>query len=190
MNLTWYFIRGSGLVAYALLAGSVVWGLMISSKVFGRAVKAKGLQWLHESIGLAALLATVVHIVALNLDEFIEFTWVDILVPGVSDWNPLAVAFGTVAFWTMTIVSLTFYIKKWIGQTRWRKIHYLSFGVFFAATGHGVLAGTDTSHPGAIALYIGSVATVFLLTAIRIAGAKQPSPRAARPQRTSVPADR
>jgi DMSO/TMAO reductase YedYZ heme-binding membrane subunit len=84
------------------------------------------------------------------------------------------------AFWTMALVSLTFYVKKWIGQTRWRKIHYLSFGVFAAAVGHGVLAGTDTNSPFAIALYITSVATVVLLTTIRILGAKEPATSTAR----------
>ncbi len=177
MNLTWYIIRGSGFVAYGLLSASMLWGLMISSKAFGRAVKAKGLQWLHESLGLAALLATVVHIVALSMDEFIGFSWFDILIPGLSTWEPLAVTFGIVSFWTMAVVSLTFYVKKWIGQTRWRNLHYLSFGVFLAGTGHGVLAGTDTSHPAAIATYTIAVTSVFLLTIVRIIGSRGPRPR-------------
>ncbi|MGI9528949.1 MAG: hypothetical protein ACR2NG_04500 [Acidimicrobiia bacterium] len=179
MNLTWYIIRGSGFVAFGLLTASLLWGLMVSSKVFGRAVKAKGLQWLHESLGLAALLATIIHMVALALDEFIEFTWVDILIPGASAWEPLALALGVVAFWSMAVVSLTFYVKKWIGQNMWRSIHYLSFGVFVAAAGHGVLAGTDTTHPVAIGVYVASVASVVLLTAVRVIGARE----AARPVR-------
>ena len=32
MNLTWSLIRGSGFVAYGLLAASMLWGLMISSE--------------------------------------------------------------------------------------------------------------------------------------------------------------
>jgi predicted ferric reductase len=181
VNLTWYIIRGTGFVAFGLLTASLLWGLMVSSKVFGRAVKAKGLQWLHESIGLAALLATIVHIVALSMDEFIDFTWFDILVPGVSEWQPLATTLGVVAFWTMAIVSLTFYVKKWIGQAMWRSIHYLSFGVFVAALGHGILSGTDTTHPVAIGIYITSVVSVVLLTLVRVIGSREPArpPRAA-----------
>lgn len=175
MNLTWYIIRGSGFVAFGLLTASLLWGLMVSSKVFGRAVKAKGLQWLHESLGLAALLATVAHMVALMMDEFIEFTWVEILIPGASSWEPLAVALGVVAFWSMALVSLTFYVKKWIGQGMWRSIHYLSFGVFVAAVGHGILAGTDTSHPVAIGVYVASVASVVLLTLVRVIGSREPA---------------
>jgi len=183
MNLTWYIIRGSGFVAFGLLTASLLWGLMVSSKVFGRAVKAKGLQWLHESLGLAALLATIFHMVALVMDEFIEFTWVDVLVPGASEWEPLAVALGVVGFWSMAVVSLTFYVKKWIGQGMWRSIHYLSFGVFVAAVGHGILAGTDTTHPVAIGMYVASVASVLLLTVVRVIGSREP----ARPARGRQP---
>lgn len=171
MNLTWFIIRGSGLVAFSLLSVSIVWGLLVSTKLFGRAVKAKGLQWLHESLGLSAVLATVVHMVALWTDSFIEFTWFDLLVPGISTWEPLAVTFGVVSFWTLLVVSVSFYMKKWIGQSAWRSIHYLSFGAFGAALAHGVMVGTDTSNPWVVSMYVVSVVVVVLLTAVRVMSA-------------------
>ena len=136
MNLTWFIIRGSGIAAFALLSASMIWGLMVSGKMLGRAVRAKGLQWLHESLGLAAVVSTAIHMIALSMDEFIDFTWFDILVPGVSTWEPLAVTLGVVSFWTLVAVSFSFYIKKWIGQAAWRSLHYLSFGAFAAALAH------------------------------------------------------
>lgn len=175
MNLTWFIIRGSGLVASSLLTASIIWGLLVSTKVFGRAIKAKGLQWLHESLGLAAVLATAVHMVALWADNFIEFTWFDLLVPGVSTWEPLAVTLGVVSFWTVLIVSLSFYVKKWIGQNAWRSIHYLSFGAFGAAVAHGAMAGTDTSNPWVTSLYVAAVLVVVLLTAVRVMSGQSPA---------------
>lgn len=171
MSLTWILIRGSGIAAFVLLGASVIWGLMISSKAFGRAVKAKGLQWIHESFGLAAVLAVTVHMMALVADDFVEFTWADVLVPGLSDWEPLAVAFGVVAFWSILLVAGSFYVKRWIGQSTWRSIHFLSYGAFVAALAHGVLSGTDSAHPLMIGLYLTVFAVVVLLTAIRIAAA-------------------
>jgi predicted ferric reductase len=168
MNLTWFMIRGSGLAAFALLSGSMIWGLMVSGKMLGRAVKAKGLQWLHESLGLAAVVATLVHMIALSMDEFIDFTWVDILVPGVSTWEPLAVALGVVSFWTLVAVSFSFYFKKRIGQAAWRSIHYMSFGAFAAALAHGVIAGTDTLNPWVAGGYTAATVSIVLLTIIRI----------------------
>lgn len=180
MTLSWFLIRGAGIAAFALVALSLIWGLMMSSKVFGRAVKAKGLQWLHESLGLAGLLATVVHMGALITDDFVDFGWSDVLVPGMSTWEPVAVSLGVVSFWMLAVVSLSFYVKRWIGQQRWRAIHFMSFGVFAGAAVHGVLAGTDSSNPFVIALYVGCTAAVLVLTAIRLIAASAPetaSPR-------------
>jgi predicted ferric reductase len=177
MNITWFIIRGSGIVAFALLSASLLWGLMVSTKVFGRAIKAKGLQWLHESLGLAAVLATIMHIVSLSMDEYIDFSWADILIPGFTEWRPLAAALGGVAFWSLLVVAFSFYFKKWIGQNAWRSIHYMSFGTFLAALLHGIFSGTDTGNPWVAGLYVGSTLLVVMLTAIRIISSKEPKRR-------------
>lgn len=184
MSLTWILIRGSGIAAFALLSASVIWGLMISSKVLGRAVKAKGLQWIHESIGLAAVLATVIHIGALVADSYIEFTWSEVLIPGLSDWEPVAVALGVVSFWTMVLVTFSFYAKRWIGHSTWRTIHFLSYGTLAGALIHGVLAGTDTANPWVAGLYAGILLVVIVLTIIRFAA--ESAPRPGRPTPTAT----
>jgi hypothetical protein len=168
MNLEWMLIRGTGLVAYALLAGSTIWGLMLSSKLLGRLVKAKPLTWVHEGLAVGSLLATGAHMFFLWSDDYIEFGPRELFVPGASTWEPLAVAFGIMAFYVMFVVSASFYVKRWIGQSAWRAIHFLAFGTFAAAAIHGVLAGTDTQEPAVLILYAVTVATVALLLVIRI----------------------
>lgn len=182
MNVTWIIVRGSGIAAFVLLSASMVWGLWISTKTFGRAVNAKGLQWLHESLGLAAVAATVVHMVALSMDEFIDFSWWDITIPGVATWKPLAVSLGVVSFWSILLVSASFYAKRWIGQSAWRSIHYLSFGAFLAALAHGVMAGTDSGTPWMAALYVGAGVAVAALTAIRLVASLRASSDPAGPR--------
>ena len=168
MSLNWIVIRGSGLVAFALLAAATIWGLLLSSKLLGRRVKAKPLAFTHESVGLGALLATVVHMVVLAVDEYVEFGAVELLIPGTSTWEPLATAFGVMAAYAVTVVSLSFYLKRWIGQEAWRAIHFLGFGGFVAALIHGVTAGTDTTHPAVMAMYVLSGALVAGLVAARL----------------------
>ena len=91
MTTEWLVIRGSGVVAFALLSAATIWGLLVSTKLLGRWVKAKPLTWFHESLGIGALLATLVHVLVLSFHDFLEFSWAEILVPGLSDWRPLAV---------------------------------------------------------------------------------------------------
>jgi hypothetical protein len=168
VSVEWLVIRGSGVAAFALLTAATTWGLLVSSKLLGRLVKAKPLTWFHESLGVGALIATVVHVVVLSVHDFLDFSWAEILVPGVSDWRPLAVGMGIAAFYGLVVVAGSFYVKRWIGQRRWRAIHFASLGVFVSSLIHGIWAGTDTSSPMMIGLYLGSAIVVFSLVALRI----------------------
>ncbi len=169
MNLEWLLIRGSGIAAFALLSSSVIWGLFVSTKFLGGLTKAKALTWFHESLGISALIATVIHMVSLSIHEFLPFTWGEILIPGRSAWKTLPVALGVVSFYGLVVVIGSFYVKKHIGQKAWRRIHYASFGLFLAALLHGILAGTDTTNIWVIGLYVGSTLAVFGLLAHRMA---------------------
>jgi predicted ferric reductase len=169
MSVEWMLIRGSGIVAFALLAGSTIWGLLLSTKVLGSWAKAKPVAWFHESLAVGAVLATFVHMFALSIHEYIEFDWPDILVPGRATWRPTAVALGVVAFYGMTIISVSFYFKKFIGQQAWRAIHFGSFGVFVSTVLHGVMSGTDSGEPWMVGLYTGTAVAVALLLLIRLA---------------------
>lgn len=191
MSLEWLVIRGSGVAAFALLTASTIIGILTSTKILGRRVKAKPLTWSHESLGLAAILSTGVHIFVLSIHEYIDFTWAEILVPGRSDWQPYSVALGIVAFYAMILVGTTFYVKRWIGQKAWRIIHFASFGTFIASLLHGMLAGTDTRTPLMAGLYLVSAIAVFGLTGYRMAAAGQERARTAnrvpRPNAMTIP---
>jgi predicted ferric reductase len=171
MSFQWMAIRGSGLVAFVLLAGATIWGLLISTKVLGRSVKAKPVAWFHESLAIGSLLATGVHMFFLFTHDFIDFGYRDLFVPGASSWRPLATALGVVSFYMMLIITGSFYVKKWIGQNAWRAIHMASFGTFVGAALHGIFSGTDSAHPVVFGMYISSLAVVAVLMVIRIARA-------------------
>ena len=190
MSIEWMAIRGSGLIAYALLAGSTIWGLLISTKVLGRAVKAKPVAWFHESLAIGSLVATGVHMYFLFNHDFIDFGYRSLLVPGASAWRPLPVALGIVAFYMVFVITVSFYVKKWICQNAWRIIHMASFGTFVAAALHGVFSGTDTANAVVVTMYVSSLAMVTLLMIIRIAQSAAPPARAAakRPVRSAAAA--
>ena len=182
MSIEWMAIRGSGIIAFLLLAGSTIWGLLISTKVLGRSVKAKGISWFHESLGIGSLVATGIHMYFLFNHDYIDFGYRALFVPGASSWRPLAVALGVVAFYMMFLITVSFYVKKWIGQAAWRTIHMMSFGTFLGAALHGLFSGTDTSHPVVISMYVGSLAIVGILLVVRIAQAAAPQPAGRRPR--------
>lgn len=174
MSVEWMLIRGSGFVAFGLLAVTTIWGLVLSLGLFPQFTTR--ITFGHESLSIGALLATVVHMVALGTHDYIDFDLAALLVPGASSWGPLAVASGIVAFYGMILVTVSFYVRKHIGQRYWRLLHFTSFGVFAGATAHGIGAGTDSGHPLVFAFYLTAAGIVVGLTALRVVMILNPPP--------------
>ena len=66
------------------------------------------------------------------------------------------------------MVSASFYLKRFIGQQGWRRLHYLTFALFLGAMMHGLFAGTDSREDWARYMYLGSGLAVLFLTFFRI----------------------
>lgn len=186
MSLEWILIRGSGIGAFTLLTASTIWGLLTSSKLLGRRVKAKPLTWFHESLGIGALLATIAHLVFISIHDYVDFSWAEILIPNRSDWKPFPIDLGIAAFYGLVVIVVSFYAKRWIGQKTWRAIHFTSFGVFVGSLLHGMLAGTDTRTPIMLGLYLGSASVVFVLMALRLSERADSVRPAARQERVGA----
>jgi predicted ferric reductase len=181
MTLTWLIVRASGLVAYGLLAAASIWGLLLSNRLLGRKVPSRALTFTHEGLSLGALLALATHLGFVAADQYLGFGWLELLVPGAASWRPQATALGVVAAWSAVVVGLSFYVRRLIGQKAWRFLHFGSFGAFVAATAHGVMAGSDTTHPAVLALYLSSSIAVLVLLVARISlAAERSAPRAVR----------
>jgi hypothetical protein len=158
-TLPWYVARSSGLVAWALLAGAVVWGLLMTSRALHERVRNAWLLDLHRWLGGLALTFTGVHVLAIMLDSYVHFGLASVLVPLASKWHPLAVAWGVVSLYLLAAVEATSLLRRRIPKVLWRRVHMLSFPLFVSATVHGLSAGTDARKPMAlIAAALGSAA--------------------------------
>lgn len=185
----WFLARGSGIVAHLLLTTAVVWGLALTTKVLGGGKTTRKLMLSHETISLAAVVATLVHVAALVADTWVHFGWAEVLVPGASSWRPLAVGWGVAALYALLVVTFSFYVRARIGQRTWRWLHFGAFGTWAAATLHGITAGTDSGGLPMVLLFVGSTALVVSLAVLRAItyGRTRRRPRAA-PREEAGPA--
>ena len=164
----WLLARASGLTAYVLLTGSVLAGLTLKSRPFGRALKAAALTDVHRFLALTGLGMLGLHAAALVLDSTVRITPAALLVPGLSPYRPAAVAAGVLAAELMALIALSFPLRRRIGMRNWRRLHWATFVVFALGTVHGLTAGTDSSQPWAFGLYLGAVGAVAFATAYRV----------------------
>jgi DMSO/TMAO reductase YedYZ heme-binding membrane subunit len=172
----WYFTRSTGTVAYLLLAGSTVWGLLLSTKIIKETVPAALSLAMHNILSWLAVTFTGLHGLALLFDSYYAYGAKDLLIPFIGPYRPGAVGLGIFGFYLMVLTSVSFYWLKRLGQTWWRRLHYLTFAAFGLATVHGLMAGTDSGDPGMRGLYLGSVLLVFFLTVFRILAGRDRRP--------------
>jgi predicted ferric reductase len=181
-QLWWFTARASGITAWVLVTGSVLWGLALSTKALGRRPRASWLLDLHRFLGACAVVFTSIHVLAIVADSFVHFGLVDVLVPLASAWHPVAVASGIVAVYLLLAVEVTSLLRSRLSKRMWHATHLLSFPLFALATIHGVAAGTDARNTLIRAVALLGTAAVGVLTIVRTSQATAPPPApAARP---------
>lgn len=164
----WILARASGLTAYLLLTLSVLTGLTVKSKPFGKAVRLPPVTDLHRFLALLGLGALAIHGSTLVLDTTVKITPSALFVPGIVPYRPLWTALGVLAAELMVLVYVSFGLRKRIGVRNWRRLHYATYAVFALATLHGLAAGTDSARQWTIWLYVGAVGAVVTATAWRV----------------------
>jgi hypothetical protein len=167
-EVLWCSARAAGIVAWALAAGAVVWGLVVSTRAV--APRPRPAWWfdLHRFLGGAAVVFTAIHVVSILLDGYVHFGPVNVLVPLTGSWHPVAVAWGIVAMYLLVTVEITSLLRKRIPKRLWRGVHFATFGLYVVATVHAFAAGTDAWSLAFTAAATASLLVVGALTLLRV----------------------
>ncbi len=159
-QIWWFVARSGGIVTLILMAASVLWGLLLSSRYLAGGPRPKGLLDLHRFLGGLSVVFTTIHLVALSLDSYVTFTAVDLLVPFAASWRPAPVAAGVVAFWLLLAVQVSSLMMKRLPRRWWKWVHLTSYLLLPLGLIHGLTAGTDA---GTAWYRVGSAALIGLL---------------------------
>jgi DMSO/TMAO reductase YedYZ heme-binding membrane subunit len=169
----WYLARSSGMVAWVVLAMSVLWGLLLATRVFGRSPGPRWLTDLHRFLGGTAVAFTAIHVGAVVADSYVHFGAADVLVPFASAWRPVAVAWGVISLWMLAAVEISSLFMRHLSRRVWHSIHLVSYLLFFSSTLHALTAGTDTRNQFFMLTADALIATILLLTFVRVANPRE-----------------
>jgi DMSO/TMAO reductase YedYZ heme-binding membrane subunit len=167
--LAWYSVRALGFMAYGVLAASVLYGLLLSTKILDAIAHRPVTFALHQDLAAIGLGLAAVHVVLLGLDATQPLGFAEMLVPFASPYRPVWVGMGQLGLYLVATVTASFYLRRRIGQRSWRLLHYVTFLAFAFTTAHGIMSGTDTSTPWAWWVYVVATTVVVFLTVYRIA---------------------
>ena len=167
-NAVWYLIRSAGITAYLLLVLSMVWGLFISGQYVKNWSPGPLSLMMHSTVSWLALILGFTHALLLMADSYFSFKLSDILIPFTGPYRVIAVGLGTLAFWIILAVTVSFPFKRQIGHKAWLSIHMSSYIAFALVTLHGLTAGTDGSLLGFRIMLAMSVISVVALMIVRM----------------------
>ena len=189
-KLAWYVARSSGIVAWATVTASILWGLTLSSRLVRKRGVPAWLLDLHRYLGTLSLVFVVIHLGGLWADNFVYFGWSEMFVPMKSPWKTGDVAWGIVAFYFLVAIQVSSWLMRRIERKIWHAIHLTSIGLWLTATLHMFLAGQDRHNTLLQWFVLGSTILVVQLTVFRIITVRSAEKWALRPEEPSKRSDR
>jgi len=143
--LFWITSRAAGVTAFALASVSVSLGLTMAGRLARGPGRARTLRAIHEQAALGALIAIVVHGVALLGDRWMHPGLAGISVPFAMAYRPVATGIGIIAGYLAALLGLSFYARRRIGPRLWRKAHRATVVVYLLGLVHALGSGTDAT---------------------------------------------
>ena len=165
----WYLTRATGAVALVLLTASVVLGILGSLR-FSLAPRWPrfAVDSLHRDVSLLVIVFVVIHVVTSVLDGFAPISLLDGLIPFRSPYRPLWLGLGTLSFDLLIALAVTSLVRRRLGYSAWRAIHWLAYASWPIAVLHGLGTGTDVKTWWSLLLTIACVAAVVAAALARV----------------------
>lgn len=140
----WIAARALGVTAYLLLFVEVGLGLLLShprNTAQWHTTKPV-LPW-HEMVSVFTFAFIALHVVLLAIDPWAKVGIVGALVPGFSEYRPVAIGLGSVALYALLFTAITAKWTRLLPSRWWLVIHRFAAVTFLLTWIHSVLAGTD-----------------------------------------------
>lgn len=141
----WYLSRATGIVAAVLAVAALGWGFLFSARATGDRRRPNWWLDLHNWLGGAALVFTVIHIVTSYLNRDAGLAIAELFVPGIASSERLALAWGVIGTYLFVTAVLTSWPRRMFSRRTWRIIHLGSVVGVALAFVHAYQMGTEAS---------------------------------------------
>jgi DMSO/TMAO reductase YedYZ heme-binding membrane subunit len=163
----WYLTRSTGAVALVLLSASVVLGIAGVARLERRSWPRFVVEGVHRNVSLLALVLLVVHIVTTVLDPFAGISIVNAVIPFTGSYRPLWLGLGAFASDLLIAIAVTSVVRRRLGHSVWKAVHWLSYLCWPVAVMHTFGTGSDVKQVWLLALTAACIAAVVVAVWVR-----------------------
>jgi methionine sulfoxide reductase heme-binding subunit len=166
----WYLARSTGAVSLVMLTASVVLGVLGSLRFTSAPRWPRfAIDALHRDISLLVLAFLAIHIVTSVLDGFAPIGLADAVLPLGSSYRPLWMGLGALSFDLLLALVATSLVRRRLGYSAWRAIHWLAYASWPVAVLHGLGAGSDTKEWWMLAVTAACIGAILIAILTRLA---------------------
>jgi len=167
-SVYWYLTRSTGAVALVLLTLAIALGVLDVKRFSTPRWPRFVVDSLHRNVSLLAMVFLVLHILTSVLDSFAPISVVDAFVPFAGSYRPFWLGLGAISFDLLLAVTITSLLRKRMGYTSWRAIHWLTYASWPIALLHGLGTGSDVKSTWLLVLSLACTAVVLAAVLARV----------------------
>lgn len=158
----------AGFLAYALMVGTVCWGILTTTHIARRGIRRQTLYGGHMTMAIMTMSFLVVHIAGNVFNPTNTLSALNALIPFFPG-NSLGVTFGVVGGELSLAIIISVWLQQRLGYRTWHVIHRLAYPAYALALLHTVISGSDVRNQ-LIVVGLGtsllSVVVLFVLRAL------------------------
>ena len=174
-HLYWLSSRAAGTAALVFASASVLIGALRAGGLAGTDARGSYRRLevgiMHEALGLATIVAVVIHGLVLLGDNFAKFSFADIAVPFAGTYHPGPNGIGIIAGYVFMVLGLTYYVRDRVGDHRWRFVHRFVLLSWAASFVHTFGEGTDRHEAWYVAVVVLPAIAALVVLVMRLASA-------------------
>ena len=167
-ELMWYLNRATGVVLLVLMTAALVLGVLVRRHGRLPGLPRFGVVGLHRSVALLSTLLLAVHVGTAVVDSHVDLGVLDVVVPFLAGYRPLAVGLGTLALDLLVLVVVTSLLRGRLPLRAWRAVHLTTWLMWPLAFAHGLTAGTDLGSGWLLVLALGCAAVTAGAVAVAV----------------------
>ncbi len=138
----WFVSRALGAMALLLLSVVIVLGILHNTSVVKNAdlgLPRFVLVALHRNLSLISVVFIALHVITVIVTDYVHLRIIDVFVPGIATFNPVAAAFGTVATDLVLAIVVTSMLRSRLSRRVWFWVHWTSYLCWPVSVVHAVL---------------------------------------------------
>jgi ferredoxin-NADP reductase/DMSO/TMAO reductase YedYZ heme-binding membrane subunit len=166
---------------------SVVWGILLSTRVLRNSDNPAWLQDLHKYLSGTSIVMVALHVVSLMLDGWLHFSLLQALVPLQAVYRTVPVALGILAFYLLIAVQATSLLMSRLPRRAWKAIHYSSYAALVLVSFHSAFSGTDVGSTWYSVLSIALIMLALVAVLLRMLVGRTGANRGASATPTATP---